>query len=118
MEYVYMQPITRNTVVSTSLATIVAVAWAMWLFMGDLQGYMNQIVSNTMAIQSLAKAVEVGRVSDEIGDLRREKRELKRALRKDPENDLIMDQLEDIEDSIENKTIIKACILSNQQDCE
>lgn len=86
-------------------ALLVWVSGATW----KAYGYVTTIAANTMAIQQVATSLELGRVNDEIGDLRKERRDLKRKYGRDPDNELLSEQLDEIADEIEE--------LEHQRDC-
>jgi DNA-binding transcriptional regulator GbsR (MarR family) len=98
-----------RTVAATILALLIWMAGASW----KVYGYVQTLSANTIAIQNVATSLELGRVNDEIGDLRKEMRDLQRKYSRDPEdediNELISEQIEEIEDEIME--------LEHQRDC-
>ena len=114
-----MQIVSRNSVFGISLGTFFLVVGAIWVSAEKVQGYIVQIDANTVAIQLVAKSLKLGRLDDEIADLKSERRDLNRELRRDPENDLIIEQLEEIEDEIEALGLIRECVIEpNGRVCE
>jgi len=88
------------------LALILWASGASW----KVFGYVQMIAANTVAIQNVAKSLELGRVSDEIGDLRKERRELDRKFRREPDNDMLYDQIEEIKDELKELEHQRECI--------
>jgi hypothetical protein len=99
-------------------AVIAAVGTWAWAATGDIHGYIQQITANTEAIQMVSTSLKLGRVNDEIADLKRERRELRRELRDDPENDLILEQIEVIDDELEELEKVRECIMKGGEVCE
>ncbi len=110
--------LTKDTGVKLSIATLLAVLIWMGGASWKVFGYVQTIAANTMAIQSVSHSLKVGRISDELGDLRRERRNLKRALRTDPNDELLMDQIEEIEEEIEVLKEKLECATDGNRVCE
>ena len=105
--------------VRISLATaVVVIGWmlgASW----TVFGYASQIDENTRAIEGVVTSLELSRVDREISGLQKEKRSIERASTGAVGNlqleILLGDQVQDIEDEIELKKIIRSCIVSPDQ---
>lgn len=113
-----MMSLTKNTIFGCSIGSALALIVAVWILSSEVRAWMDKIEANTSAIAMLAMTVDLRGVNDEIGDLKKELRELYRALRYDPENDLILDQIADVEDAIEELENIRDCILAGNPRCE
>ena len=107
--------LTKDTGVRFSLAT----AMVMIIWMGGASwkvfGYVQTIAANTVAIQNVAQSLKLGRLDREIADLKSEKRDLNRELRRDPENDLIIEQLEEIGDEVEDLENVRECVIDPEK---
>lgn len=101
--------LSKDTGIRVSLGLVVAIILYLGSASWKVFGYVATIAANTVAIQNIAKSLELGRLGDEIGDLRKEKRELNRELRKEPDSDILYDQLDEIQDEIEE--------LEHERDC-
>ncbi len=110
--------LTKDTGVKLSIATLLAVLIWMGGASWKVFGYVQTIAANTVAIQSVSKSLQIGRLTDEIGDLRREKRNLKRVSRKDPTDELLKDQLVEIDDEIEVLKEKLECVTDGNRICE
>jgi uncharacterized membrane protein YgaE (UPF0421/DUF939 family) len=110
--------ITSKTTIGVSIGSVLALASTIWLFTGKAHGYITAIEANTVAISLLATSVELARIGDDIGDIKKEIRELKRDLRHDPDNDLIIDQIEDLEDELEELEKLYSCLAAGNKVCK
>ena len=101
--------------VKISLATLVVVMLWMSGASWKVFGYVAMIEANTVAIQQVAQSLKLGRLDREIADLKSERRDLTRALKIAPENNLlrgvITEQLEEIEDEVGRLEKIRQCVV-------
>ena len=104
------QLITKNSVIGMSLTTLIATVLGIWSFSGKAQSYITQIGLNTQAIQAVVQSLELSRVDRQIEGLKSERREINREIRGDPANSLLLDQLDEINDSIETELLKRQCI--------
>ena len=56
-------------------------------------------------------SLELIRIDNQIDSLQTERRSLKRQLRNDPNNDLILDQLEEVKDELNALDTLKECTI-------
>jgi hypothetical protein len=103
--------ITKNHVIGISIGTFLSLFAGMWFTVGEVQGYITQITMNTQAIQGVVLSLELSRVDRQIEGFKKERRELKRQLRDDPGNGLLIDQIMELDDSIEDTQIIRECVV-------
>jgi hypothetical protein len=113
-----MPKISPDTTVKINLGLIVIIL--IWAFgvSWKAYGYVTAISTNSAAIQSVSTSLKVGRISDEIGDLKRERRNLSRDLRDDPQNELLADQIAEIDDEIEELERKLKCVTEGNKVCE
>ena len=116
-----------NTLKDTSvrISLVTAAAFIVWMLGASwtVFGYASQIDRNTAAIESVVTSLELSRVDREISGLRKEKRTLERTAKGAAGNmelqDLLDDQVQDIEDEIEFRKLVRSCIVNpNQKVCE
>ncbi len=107
--------ISSSTVVKANIATLVAVltflataSW--WVF-----GYAAQVDQNTKNISSIVQSLEVSRISDDIQNLKTERRDLQREQRADPDNENIASSLDEVNDDLEEAIATKECILDESK---
>ena len=110
--------LTSKTTIGVSIGTVMAIAVGAWTGIGTVHGWVTAIEANTSAISMLATSVELGRIGDDIGDIKKEIRALKRDLRNDPENDLIIDQIADLEDELEELIHLYDCLAEGNAVCK
>jgi hypothetical protein len=115
----------KNTVLSVSLGTLGGVAFVMWQAFGVYDGLTDSVYSNTEATkknsQQLAEVVhslEMSRIDRRIDNAKKELRQIERWLRDDPEDDILLDQRDDLEDEIERLDKIRDCLLAGHESCE
>ena len=99
--------LSKKTVISTSVGTIMACASGLWVVAADFNHAVAQIESNKKSIQSL----EVRAIDSELTMLRKERRELNRNIREHGEDAYILEDLEEVEDEIGELTEIRACLI-------
>lgn len=108
--------ITKNTVVGISIGTIGGVLAFLWVAIGTVQGYMEQVDNNSKSVKQIVLSLELMRINQQIDSLQQERRSLKRQLRDDPNNDLILDQLEDIQDELKALDTLKECVTDPEKE--
>ena len=114
-----MIKLTKNSVIGISVGTFFSLMAGMWLTVSEVQGYVTQITANTQAIQAIVMSLELGRIDRQIEGLKKERRDLKRKLRVDPGNDLLLDQVDELNDSIEDSQIVRECVVDpNKEVCK
>lgn len=109
--------INKNTVVGISIGTLGSVLVGMWLLVAEVHAWVSKIEANTNAIAMLSSDVKLSRVYDMIGDLRRERRGLIRDLELQPEDRVIQQQIEDVEDEIEMLERVLDCLMAGNDNC-
>lgn len=109
--------ITKSTIIGISASGFVTLIASMWLVIGEVQSWVGKIEDNTGAIAALSTDVKMARLYDMIGDLRRERRGLRRALEDRPGDDIIEDQIDDITDEIERLENILECVMEGGENC-
>ena len=114
-----MRTISKNTMFSASLATMISIVAGVWYGVSEVQAWVGQIATNTESISLIMKSLELRDIDGRMALAKSEERELNRELRKDPENDLIIEQLDEIEDNLEHLVLIRSCIVSDKTEvCE
>ena len=104
--------ISKNSIIGMSVSTFLGVLTALWVASGTVQGYLNQQASNTAAIAAVVLSLDISRVDRMIQALQKERRELKRRMREEPDNGLLHDQLEELNDAIEYQSKIRECVIN------
>jgi len=102
-----MITLNKKTIVSTSIGTLMAAAGGMWVVSGELQAAAAQIAMNTQSIQQL----ELRSVNSEIARLKTERRSLNRQARQYPNNTLLIEQLEEVQDEIDALIVVRDCMI-------
>ena len=103
--------ITKDTIIGGSVATFLTIGAGIWAASGTVQGHIAQIVLNTQAIASVVTSLELSRIDRQIEVFKKERRDLKRQLRDDPNNGLLQDQILELDDSIRYSEIVRECIV-------
>lgn len=115
--------LTKDSVVGISLGTLVSIILVTAYAVNHTNGVETRITDafdkisvvadnankNATAIHELERAVQIQAVRGEISDLEAEERTLKRELRQDPDNDLILDQIYSVEAKIEDLKEVLRC---------
>lgn len=109
-------PITKNTMISMSIASLLSMGGGLWFTIEKVQGAFEQLNTNTKSIQVIVTSLELTRIDQQLNDFKRERRNLNRDLRADPINDLLLDQLDELNDAIENTLLIRACVIDSQKE--
>ena len=109
--------ITKQTMVGVSVGSLAALLASMWLVVSEVQSWVGQISDNTQALAELSRDVKLSRVYDMIGDLRSERRDLRRILEARPNDRVVLDQIEEIDDEIQLLEKILDCLLTGGKDC-
>lgn len=103
--------ITKDSVVGIGIGTLLTLVVGIWGVSTKVQGYITQISMNTQAIQSVVQSLELSRIDRQIEGFKKERRELKRTLREDPDNGLLHDQILELDDSIDDADKVRECII-------
>ena len=85
-----------------------AAAGGLWVVAGDFNQAVAQIQQNTMHIQSL----EIRSIDSELTALRKEKRSINRELRQYPDDIILLEDLEEVDDEITELENIRECIVN------
>jgi hypothetical protein len=110
-----MIELSKKTLVSTSIGTLMAAAGGLWVIAADFNEAVAQINSNTKSIESL----EIRSIDSELGGLRKEKRALNRELRQYPEDMILLYDLEEVEDEMAVLSLIRECLIDpNKEVCQ
>jgi len=104
--------ISKKTVISTSVGTIMACASGLWVIAADFNTAVAQIESNKKSIQSL----EIRAIDSELTMLRKERRELNRMLREHPVDSNLLEDQEEVDDEIAELTEIRACLIDSTKE--
>ena len=97
----------KKTIVSGSIGTLMALSGGIYVASEKVQATVFQVAANSVSIQSL----EVRAIQSDIALLKKEQRELRRELRNDPENDYVLEDLEEVEDELEALELVRECML-------
>ena len=103
----YVDMIEDNSKLVASLPTYITRTEAMELV----------IASNSAAISEVSKSLRVGRLDRNISERKKEKRDLSRALRRDPTNELLKDQIDTLTEEVEYFTKIRKCVIDDVKVC-
>ena len=103
--------VTKNTVVSVSIGTLLTLAAPIWFGVTKVQGAVSQIEQNTKSVKVIVTSLELIRIDNQIDALQRERREINRQLRKDPDNDLLLKQQDEINDELHALENLRDCIV-------
>ncbi|MBT8439844.1 MAG: DUF4062 domain-containing protein [Gammaproteobacteria bacterium] len=102
-----MITLNKKTLVSTSIGTLMAAAGGLWVVAGEFNEAVAQINLNATSIKSL----EIRSIDSELASLRKERRALNRELREYPEDPVIMEDLEAVDDEITDLVLIRECLV-------
>ena len=103
-----MITLNKKTLVSTSIGTLMAAAGGLWVVAGDFNEAVAQIQQNTLQIKSL----EIRSIDSELSGLRKEKRTINRELREYPDDIILLEDLEEVDDEIRELEGIRECIVN------
>ena len=109
-----MATLTKNTMWSMSLATMLTFVGAIWMASGFIQNQLGMIEANASGVSYLSQK----RIQDIIRGLKRDKRELEAELRHDPNNDYIKRDISATQDDIDFYSDILKCMRDGHKDCE
>lgn len=108
-------PITKNTMISASLATVISVLGGLWFTVDKVQGAFNQISMNTQAIQDIGTAMELRGIDRVIESKSKEIREKEIAILNAEGNEplvmLLRQQNKKLAEEIEHLRIVRACVV-------
>ena len=108
-------PITKNTMMSMSLATAISVLGGLWFTIDRVQGAFNQLSINTVAIESIGMAMELRGIDREISTKQKEVRGLEVEILNNAGNtaliNLLNQQIHTLEDEIDQQQLIRACVV-------
>ena len=111
--------LSSDTVVKVNLATLASVL----LFLGSASwvafGYAAQVDENTQGIDEIVRSLEISRVSDDISDMKTQRRELRMQQRQYPDDLDIPADIDMLEDELEDAVLVKECLLEpDKTNCE
>jgi len=136
-----MQMLTKNTMVGGSVGGVLAVLYGIWILTSSVNAYTAQIetntaatiantiavvpiaanttaiAENTKAIDALSTSLKLSRIDGWTSDAQRERRELKRELLADPDNELIIEQIGTLDDEIKRYGDIRKCVSDGRERC-
>jgi len=101
----------RSLKITASLGGIVAALGLIWSVTSSVVALAAQVNHNTDSVQAIVQSLELSRISDTLGDLKKDRRDLKKELRADPDSPDIEADIDEIEDSIDDAIMMKECIL-------
>lgn len=107
--------LTKNTMWGMSIASMMTFVGAIWISSGFIQGKIGMIEANASAIAAVVLSLDISRVDRMIEGLKKERRELRRRLRETPNNDLLHEQLEELDDAISHQETIRQCVVNPEQ---
>jgi hypothetical protein len=87
-------------------------------YMTRQEGMELMIASNATAIKEISKSNRLGRLDRDLSNRRKERRDLQRALRSDPTNELIAEQIESIQEEIDVFQRIRDCVVRDGSPCQ
>ena len=102
----------KKTIISTSVGTLMAVAVGIYTVSDKVQATVFQVAANVVSIQSL----ELRAVLKDIAYLKKEQRELNRELRGNPNDDNIIEDIEEVEDELEALELVRDCLLDPEKE--
>ena len=102
----------KKTIVSGSIGTLMALSGGIYVASEKVQAAVFQISANASSIHSL----EVRIIKAEIALLKKEQRELRSELREDPENEYVMEDLEEVDDELEALELVRECMLNPEME--
>jgi hypothetical protein len=97
----YMSQVEANTELTATLPKYITKTEALELL----------IASNASAIHDVSISLRVGRLDRDISERKKERRELQRALRSDPDNELVQDQIASLQEEIEYFQDLRECVI-------
>ena len=107
--------ITKNTMVSVSVATLLSMIGGLWFTVDKVQGAFSQLSINTQAIESIGTAMELRGIDREIGNKQKEIRGLEVEILNNVENtalvNLLNQQIHTLQDEIATQQLIRACVV-------
>ena len=107
--------ITKNTMVSVSVATLISVFGGLWFTVEKVQGAFSQLSINTQAIESIGTAMELRGIDREIGNKQKEVRGLEVEILNNAGNtaliNLLNQQIHTLQDEIATQTLIRSCVV-------
>ena len=108
-------PITKNTMLSMSLATVVSVLGGLWFTVDKVQGAFDQLNINTQAIESIGLAMELRGIDRVIESKSKEIRDKEIAILNAEGNtaliQLLQTQNKELATEIEHQKIIRECVV-------
>lgn len=111
--------VTKNTVVSMSLAGLLTFAGGMWATVSKVQAGFTQISMNTAAIQGVVKSMELSRIDRIIEGKQKEIRDKEIAVLEADGNEpllrLLQDQISQLQDEIDLQMAIRACVVDPEK---
>jgi hypothetical protein len=96
----------KKTIVSTSIGTLMAMTGGVYLASEKVQATVYQVAANTTAIET----IKINNVRRYIADLKRERRELRRELRASPDDPYLLEDMDEVEDTIEAAEHVLECL--------
>ena len=105
--------ISKNTVVSASLATLITIVSTIWGTAIFVQGKIALIDEAVAGVAYLTQK----RVEDTIRSLKAEIRDLRAELRDDPDNRYVLDDIAETEDDLDYWDKVLDCMIDGKEDC-
>ena len=109
--------LSKNTKLTASIGTIVGVVAFMWASFQTADAYIDMIVTNAESVQILKAGLRLNTLDDQIGDLKRERREVREKIREldpvtdDADIDAYEGDIDEIEDELERLIHIRECVI-------
>jgi len=103
--------LSKKTIVSGSIGTLMAMAGGVYVFAADVAEIKHQINLNLTAIEQ----IKLNAVHNWIADLKQERREVRRELRSDPDDQYLLEDLDEVEDALEAAELVRECMVNPEQ---
>lgn len=107
--------ITKNTMLSLSLGTVISVLGGLWFTVDKVQGAFNQLSINTQAIESIGMAMELRGIDRQIDGKQKEVRGLEVEVINNADNtalvNLLNSQINTLEDEIKQLHVVRDCVV-------
>lgn len=118
--------LSSDTVVKVNLATLASVLLflgsASWVAFGkseQIDTNTQGVMQNTEGIDEIVRSLEISRVSDDISDMKTQRRELRMQQRQYPDDLDIPADIDMLEDELEDAILVKECLLEpDKTNCE
>jgi hypothetical protein len=98
----------KKTIVSTSIGTLMAMSAVVWTVAGQFNEAVAQIARNTGSIAGFS----ISQVDLELALAKKERRELRRDLRETPNDEYLLEDMDEVDDNIHRLSELRSCLIN------